>query len=325
VDMKCELALSSFRRCHGKHTGILSDWAAFLGKRASVTGRYVISIGVGSGGAAVAFLEAGAKKVMGVDLRDSFPVIPQRENSYIPPEVACHSRRDDFVWSPHVWRNGGDVRTLELPDADFDVVVDLDWAAEDLIKILPRLLGTGKIYIRVKACNHYLRHLIDALPDPLIVRMSRRPQLERHVYMIECNRYMPNLQSANYMNITVTSNKPSDYVFKYNKDDVKDYVCNQLRMSPGALCGVDKASLSDKRTSLRALLGSLPDSDEKENCARQVDALSEILTMLDQFFLWTPSELASVSSLSIRCASRILGEVLSTRSNIIDNLMLDYT
>jgi len=161
-----DLFLSGLLRPFGRYSSAMSVWTTILRTYARrIAGRDVMTIGVGHGATSAAALRANAKTVRGVDLRTSFPMITQREGTYVPPEVLECGLDARFSWDDYVYEFGGDVTSypsilMEQP-ADI-VILDVEIDLEDQIPLLNAIPPSTLVILRVICCEEKLKWLISA-------------------------------------------------------------------------------------------------------------------------------------------------------------------
>nr|QDH86835.1 MAG: hypothetical protein H2Rhizo33183_000002 [Narnavirus sp.] len=306
------LLFDSVRRRRGFMTSLYSDWAYILHRdKQIINNSTVITIGVGAGGSSRASLELGASKVRGIDIRSSFPAIPQREASYKPIEVVSSGHAQRFSWHEHVWKHGGDFRTLKSVKKDSVIILDLDWSMKEIDPYL-NVLCTGKlVYVRFRACEEWLRYFISRCKPIRVERMSQHPALVHHTYIASCRGIDIGQHTGNFMTIEIQTNPYSSYDIQYDLNEAKAYVCNQLRICPMTLGGLDRAHLEEKIKRLRTCLVDM-DNSESDNLKRQIAVLKDVLACLEPPYLMTQELISRLSPTCIRVLGRILGPVLTS-------------
>ncbi|QMP84020.1 putative RNA-dependent RNA polymerase [Cryphonectria parasitica sclerotimonavirus 1] len=196
------------RRKLGCYSPLFSDWLAVLTHlRHEFTDKDGLFhlFGVGRGANARVLCQEGFRS-LGYDLQSSFPVIPHRSSSYVPPEVALSGRPELFSWSDHTYNTDGNVLegNLDLQEEDESIaLVDMDMKFSSLVTFLARLPIGRKTLVRHRGTTDQVKYLISLLcPDKIYVLVAE-DQEPRDVVL-----YMRNLQpigSGNYKSIEITS------------------------------------------------------------------------------------------------------------------------
>lgn len=217
--LRADLLLQSSRRQAGSYSALAADWNAVL--RCSIQDAQVpiICVGVGHGGSARAALSLGTKEVQGIDLRSSFPDVPQREGSYKPPEVLISGLASRFTWHEHVWKRGGDILRWKGREDATNIVLDIDSNYRTTVRALRRCRGKGIIVVRTRCCPHELETLIDGLRPTHMWRLTVRHDIVRPSIVLVADRQMIGLESASGYRVTVLSTP------------VLNYQCGKLRQS----------------------------------------------------------------------------------------------
>jgi len=143
-------------RTHGRYASAYTPWKILLSpRRNTLAGTNVLVVGVGRGAVARVLLELGATRVIGLDLRSTFPPIVQREFSYTPQEVVDASLSDRFVWADECFSSTGDVFEHDLNSlrvtyrCDF-IIVDIESKSTEVLQAVSR--STGRFLLRVHGC-----------------------------------------------------------------------------------------------------------------------------------------------------------------------------
>lgn len=159
-------------RSSGQIASVSSVWDYFFAHRPPRATRRALLIGVGRGAAAVSYMMAcPGGNVVGIDLRSSFPLLTQRELSYIPPCVIQAGTSSRFEWAAEVFgSSGGDVFSLNLDQiiAQYDidtVLVDIELDHWRITRYLSSLV-LPNLYFRTRLCHHKFSSLFLSL-DPL--------------------------------------------------------------------------------------------------------------------------------------------------------------
>jgi hypothetical protein len=149
-------------RPYGRYASAYSVWVMILSKWSKyVRTKHVICAGVGHGTTAAVCVQLGATICEGIDRRESFPAVTQREGTYVPPEVTRLGRHV-FRWHAHVLRYGGD---LAYPDIDLRsdcVIIDIEQKFDQYMDILRNLKLTSSVILRISCCVEQLSWLISA-------------------------------------------------------------------------------------------------------------------------------------------------------------------
>lgn len=142
---RLEVFLHRIHRTVGRFSTAVSFWSHLLPPllRKLPKANEAISIGVGHGAVASLLLRNGYT-VQGVDLRNSFPRITQREELYKPPE--CRLLEDDqrFSWHHSTFDYGGNIFQKNVQDAVFNhktsiYVIDIEKDTLLLMEMLASL------------------------------------------------------------------------------------------------------------------------------------------------------------------------------------------
>jgi len=196
------------RPYHGKSSA-LSIWGPIFSKHQRfVKGRDCLSIGVGHGAVAASCLNEGASHVYGIDLRSSFPVITQRELTYIPPEIIRSCRSTKFSWSRFISITGGDVLEnksyLKQAEPCQTVIVDIEQNYTETLDLLAHLPSRVSLFLRVHCCLDQLRYLIDSLL-PNVVYCTSAIHTHKNSFILFCEDVQVVNQNANYERVTIES------------------------------------------------------------------------------------------------------------------------
>jgi hypothetical protein len=144
----------------GKTASVRSVWNYILAQTRFPYRRFGV-IGVGRGASAAALLEKYTdSSAVGLDRRESWPLITQRELSYCPPDVIRSSCSSRFEWADEVWdASGGDIFAVDLESwiSKYNIdclVVDIETDHSEITRLLS-LLRTP-VLLRVRLCPHQL-------------------------------------------------------------------------------------------------------------------------------------------------------------------------
>nr|WNK16440.1 MAG: RNA-dependent RNA polymerase [Fusarium oxysporum f. sp. cubense negative-stranded RNA virus 1] len=144
----------------GVETTARSVWELTLNLTRPTHRRYGV-IGVGRGASAATILSRFPDStVVGLDLRQSWPLITQRELSYCPPEVVRSGVSSRFEWADEVWSSvAGDVFKLRLSEwvKKYSIeclVIDIEDRHEEVLKMCTSL--TVPTLGRWRICTHLL-------------------------------------------------------------------------------------------------------------------------------------------------------------------------
>jgi hypothetical protein len=208
-DRKVELFLGRLVRPYGLYSTASSVWSNILGKeRKLIRNRIVVSIGVGHGAVASVCLNLGCSSVVGVDLRDSFPIVTQREETYKPPEVVNTGLSDQFSWSPMVYSMGGDaLRNPELTwsscPANSTVIIDIERPHLELVPLLLALPPNLTVILRLVLCEEWLRFYIDTLNPKWVICTTIQVDMHNKSYIFCFNGSDVSLYSGNYDRVEI--------------------------------------------------------------------------------------------------------------------------
>nr|DBA06989.1 TPA_asm: RNA-dependent RNA polymerase [Sclerotimonavirus sp.] len=154
------------RRRLGKSSPLYSDWLAWSTTVPKVVrdtgGKNVHLFGVGRGATARVFTEAG-RNCVGYDLRSTFPILAQRDSSYLPPEISTSPQASLFSWSEHTYRTMGNVFSGELDILHDDrslAVVDLDLPYGEVTRFLQLLPSSCTKVVRVKGTAEEIKYFV---------------------------------------------------------------------------------------------------------------------------------------------------------------------
>jgi hypothetical protein len=119
-------------------------------------------VGVGHGANITSLLlRVPGINATGMDLRSSFPLISQRELSYVPPQIAAAGLSNRFSWHTHTFNEtGGDFfQPLDVLCKDSDLlVVDVETRDADVLE--HALTAPCPVLIRVRVCDHQATHFL---------------------------------------------------------------------------------------------------------------------------------------------------------------------
>lgn len=207
-----ELYLQTSRRPYGRYTGIMSDWLAILKmNKIYKQDKSVTSIGVGDGGAAAAFLTLAKNgKVMGIDLKSSFPTIVSREGGYKPAEVVEHGLDSDFYWSKHTQAGTGDVfELITFPEGN--LMIDLDLPQQRITHIINRLHGTGTFIWRQLLDLEHLKAVMSVMPKASFYWMGFLTDMEQTQWVIVGDRMKDLTNDIDYTSVEIHEVERSTY------------------------------------------------------------------------------------------------------------------
>jgi len=197
----------------GLYSSARSIWAPMMSRvRRMISGRCLMSIGVGHGAVASIGLEMGALRVEGIDLRSSFPGIIQREGTYKPPEVILSGRSEDFSWSTFLSETGGDVikhasKLMYLTHVDV-FVVDVELPIQDVIKVLRGIPANKCLIVRAICCAQWARYIVDAVNADEVFNTTINRNSHMQSYVIIARKFQGYNNKANYKRIEFTSTMP---------------------------------------------------------------------------------------------------------------------
>jgi hypothetical protein len=278
--LRAELALSSLRRQRGSYSSIQSDWLyLFNMHRSTVGGVDVLNVGVGSGGAVVAAIQNGASLVQGVDLRSTFPQIPQRESTYTPPAIVYETLDSLFVWHAHTRSSDGNLFTLpDLAEWSGTVILDVDLPLSDLLVTLPKFRGSGYLWIRARACNELIAALAAVQPVQAAYNLSALPELEEPIRGILLRRSDIVDAPPNAAKLVVASSPMPNYSVQSSSRESCQYVCHLLRVPLTLLPDLTDASI---QTAIDEMRQRILYPDPTEACLEQLRTFSLLESLQD--------------------------------------------
>jgi len=174
----------------GRYASAVSIWhRVFSTLPRRIRGKEILSIGIGHGAVAATACIHGALRVVGIDLRNSFPIINQREGTYIPPEVLEAGYESSFHWHPNVARYGGDVRMFNLVTLpQTTTIMDIEQPFQFTLDCLTRLQGEGVLLLRISCCKHELAFLISIARPKRVFNLSSLAFQSTHTYLLYYTR-----------------------------------------------------------------------------------------------------------------------------------------
>jgi len=154
-------------RVSGVDTSVRTLWNYLLALT-PIRGKNVGVIGVGRGASAAAVLQADSRNtVVGLDLRKTWPLLTQRELSYIPPDVVASGLSSRFEWADEVWGpSGGDCFCLDLQgwidENKIDaILIDIEGRDWDCIQLVAEV--RVPVLGRFRLCTHEVSGLTEAV------------------------------------------------------------------------------------------------------------------------------------------------------------------
>jgi hypothetical protein len=210
------------RRPYGQYATATSIWLPILYAQARRK-RYTraLTIGVGHGASAASLLMSGVPEVIGIDLRDSFPCISQREATYKPPEVMLTGQSSQFHWSDFVSRHGGDVlkNSSSLPPKEqCDIwVVDIEQSHDQIWSLLERVPIGITLILRQICCREWAQYLIDALGVDRIYNTSIGTSHHKRSYVFVVDKLSIYNSQANYKRTTIATDPAWDQIIRPNQ------------------------------------------------------------------------------------------------------------
>lgn len=167
--------LSYAFRTHGRFASVYTVWLLHLKRLIPLfRNRRVVLVGVGRGAAACALLDLGASEIIGIDLRDSFPLLLQREFDYVPQEIDNSNYATRFKWSHHVFNQySGDILkgpplSDDYPDAC--LLFDIEVHSAAVLRCIPTF--RQPVIARVTACFGCVQQLVGCLRQPRCFRTA---------------------------------------------------------------------------------------------------------------------------------------------------------
>ncbi|QHD64779.1 RNA dependent RNA polymerase [Plasmopara viticola lesion associated mymonavirus 1] len=201
-------------RPYGMYSTALDVWLTIFAKyKKTFEAAEVTAIGVGHGASTTASLLLGARHAYGVDLRESFPKITQREANYVPPEVIDHGLINDFTWDKLVSTKGGNI--LDADETDFTrfatrdiVILDVELGIRTILPVLHRLQATRAVFVRILACDEWLRYCIDAFNAEEVYCTSAVRTTHKRSYILYRAGTRPATTLGNSMRVEIVEELP---------------------------------------------------------------------------------------------------------------------
>jgi len=325
-DRVLDLFCSGIMRPFGRYASAMSLWTTVLRRYSKrIAGRKVMTIGVGHGATSSVALRSGALHVEGIDLRTSFPMITQREGTYVPPEIMQCGMQSQFSWSDYVFEFGGDITAYpnlvceSRPDI---IILDVEIELDDQLPLLYSIPHGTLVFFRVICCEDKAKWIISAC-NPLRVTNSstvRSSKKQSWIFVYESPGY-DWVGNSNEISLdTVAKFRPKiDRSLKYTTERVNDFI----RPSGYEIKEASLAHLSDVRKSLY--------SDYLNSNSEWIRLqLKLTYEYVDRIILWTrkdPAQLTrndvlSLSSREARDVSRHLSCVWNDSQTIVDTLLM---
>ncbi|AWY11040.1 RNA-dependent RNA polymerase [Sclerotinia sclerotiorum negative-stranded RNA virus 7] len=205
--------LSLLVRPLGVYSSAVSVWLSiFKMYKKSFIKKRVVSIGVGHGAVAASALMLSAYQVYGIDLRSSFPIITQREATYIPPEVVETGMLAKFKWSNFVSTCGGDViqnaDKLTDTEAADTWVIDIEQDFNELEPVLDHVPIGVTLIVRFICCADWAMFAYDAMNATGCYNTSAVRTTHKQSYIMICENFRGYNKNANYQRYAITSCSP---------------------------------------------------------------------------------------------------------------------
>lgn len=313
--LRADLILQSSRRQVGAYAAITADWHAIVRSSGLCVNTPTLCIGVGHGGSARAALSYMTCDVEGMDLRDSFPNVPQREGSFIPPEVLVSGMSSRFKWHKHVWRRGGNVYTWKGSKNQRTIILDIDSDFVKTRKALGRCRGPGTIVVRTRACTHELETLIDALQPTHIWKLTVRGDIVRPSVVLVADREMINLESASGYRVEITSLPTLDYrCGGVRPSEITTYIGYLLHISYSQL-GTTQNDLANEATRLR-VEAATPGVEPliARRLANAADTLRDVILASGKAFIDISYDMRHLQKNALRIAGRLNVDIFRDKS-----------
>jgi len=313
--LRADLALQSSRRQVGSFSALTSDWNAILRCSISDAATPIICVGVGHGGSARSALSLGCKDVQGIDLRDSFPDVPQREASYKPPEVLVSGLSRYFSWHSHVWKRGGDVMRWKGVEAITNVVLDIDSDYRTTLRALRRCQGEGVIVVRTRCCPHELETLVDGLRPFKLWNLSVRSDIIRKSVVLVADRRMINLSSASGHKVTITSLPVLDYrCGTIRPSEARNYIGYLLHITYGQPA-ISQNDLANEVARLRQC-ASAPGCSAplRQRLSHAADVLRDVVLATGKLLIDISYDLRHLHKDALRIAGRLNADIFRDKS-----------
>lgn len=172
---RLEVFVQRLFRPLGRFSTATSVWMVLLPKLLKSLDKtdHAISIGVGHGSIAALLLQQGYN-VEGVDLRNSFPRIAQREETYKPSECRILPDSSKFSWHRSVFENGGNIFQTQTHSQIFVeketiYIIDIEQNAVPLIYLIASLAAGFNIIMRIQ-CTQNAICALSSVTDIKILR-----------------------------------------------------------------------------------------------------------------------------------------------------------
>jgi hypothetical protein len=320
-----DLFLSGLMRPFGRYASAMSAWSVFLryfSKR--IANRRVLTVGVGHGATSALAIRANAAEVYGIDLRTSFPVITQREATYIPPEVLETGVSQKFKWDNYVYEFGGDITAY--PEFAFEsepevVILDVELDLDEQLSFLNAIPHGVLTIMRVICCTEKLKWLISATNPLRVVNTSVVRWTPKQSWIIAFESLSHSLigNSRSIHIESITPFRPDlNRDLKYSTTRINDLI----RPSGYEVMEASLAHLDDVHKKL--VRDSVNSNDQWF-----IDRLKATADYVDLIRKWTRIDpekvtLAQVQSLSLhesRQVTRHLSCVWNDRARVVDRLI----
>jgi len=308
------------QRPFGRFASAMSIWLRFFSTTRLHRGKIVISVGVGHGAVAHASILMGATSVVGVDLTSSFPLITQREATYIPDEIVAAGFSNKFSWHHHVWKTGGDANIEGWATASPNhlIIIDIEIDVNDLIPILSQVPVNIDFIMRFSACASKVKWLVSALNVKRLYCMSALNG-PTNVYIGIFSRVGAGIEGAPG-DITSLFHRPIQPCIgrklEYATERINDLI-RQFGLS------VKEATLPELRT-VASDLTRLSYTSTIPQLVRDANVVIEIIETLDKWMhnptLIRPASIEALTPNVLRGIALYLSCTLNDIDGIIDSL-----
>jgi hypothetical protein len=217
------------RRVVGVSSPLFADWNALLPtilRQVSTKSDTVVhNFGVGRGAIARAVTSLSLSCI-GYDLRATFPVVAQRDSSYLPPELIYSPGIDKFSWSRHTRRTDGDVFLGELDistsDTDSLAIIDLDLPVLRVLEFCKMLPVTTKKIIRVKGSSQDIKYAISTVRPENVYSLATVDDMPRDVILVSHGNVA--LGEGNYDDVEIL--KAAELSYSYPSNELLEQLWN---------------------------------------------------------------------------------------------------
>lgn len=196
--------LSYLIRPIGRFASVLSDWYSYIMFNPDLRAiARIQTVGVGLGAVAAAFLDLTTSQICGHEIPAYFPLISQRDLSYIPLEVRVRDSTR-FSWHPDSFRRpfvAGSVYD-HCPDEETLIVFDIDCLDLDVLRSIAR--SKIRFCARVRTCERNLRSFLSVCPAKT-VRASADCGDHSQLWFVKGKSMGIPMEASNYQRVSIES------------------------------------------------------------------------------------------------------------------------